>query len=216
VNTEGRALELAPEVTVGPPEFPAARRLAELTLEAASHIQLDPSARRLEVFFDAPEFADMGFWTIERAGPGAWSATLYGSPSDVLDPQFVSSGLVLDPKELSRLDDAALDRLRADRWLHRNLLQLDDLIRGRMQPTEVPREVSWALQSVWDVWTDGRLRRQQLPGLTQAERRRIFFRVFARRGVLLPRHWQIFHELWNGDFVDQLGLLDSLRELPQH
>jgi hypothetical protein len=107
-----------------------------------------------------------------------------------------------------------VDSLRVDRWLHRNLLQLEDILSGRIQPAALPPGRAGAFQACWDVWTDGRLKQRALPGISLAERRRAFFRSFATGGLLLPRHWEVFHRLWEDRVRDQADLLEAVRILP--
>lgn len=204
------------KVEIFPPALPRAELLAERCATAALEIRLDPSVARIELCFDAPEFVGAGFWMVRRLEDNEVSASLYGSPRDILTPP----GRRDDPRHLDDVDFVVglpperLDVIAADRWLHRNLLQLDDLLRGRVAPQKVPPTRATGLQAVWDVWTDGRLRQSHKPGLSQAERRRMFFRTFAPQGMLLPRHWATFHRLWEGRYADQPGLLRALDELP--
>ena len=83
-----------------------------------------------------------------------------------------------------------------------------------MNPEQIGRSRSTAFQTCWDVWTDGRLKGRAMPGISQAERRGVFFRTFAAGGMLLPRHWAIFHDLWEGRVADHAGLMRALAELP--
>ena len=205
------------DLRVEPVDFPAVPLLRHAALTAVAHLGLQQRLECLELVLDAPEFEASAFWSIEVEGDGPVHAALYGSPRDVLRPGAWNEdpGLTLDLTRLASLGEERVDRMRVDRWLHRNLLQLDDLLSGRMLPAAVPPRRAAGLQAVWDVWTDGRLRALQFPGFTQAERRRIFFRVFAQHGLLLPRHWDVFHRLWNDEFADQQGLLNALDALPQ-
>jgi hypothetical protein len=204
------------EIAVVPVGFPASDDIRQRTRAAVRNVQLDRSVARLELCFDAPEFEGSGYWTVERQEDGSLHATLYGSPLDVLEPppRGLDPRIDLDLPQLLLREGVRIDPLRLDRWLHRNLLQLDDLIQGRVRPDQVPAERSAGLQAVWDVWTDGRLRLWQHPGMSQAERRRLFFRTFAAHGLLLPRHWATFHDLWECRVENQSGLLASLERLP--
>ncbi len=202
-------------IEVIPRSFPGAAELARRAVEAAIHVDLDASVGHIGLVLDAPEFEGSGFWQREEDGHGVAGPVLYGAPQDLLVPSPLGEPIrALDPSGLATLETTALDRLRVDRWLHRNFLQLDDLVRTRVRPAEITATDSEALQACWDVWTDGRLRQWQHPGLSQAERRRIFYRVFARRGVLTPRHWEIFHDLWEGRLTGQEGLQAALDGLP--
>jgi hypothetical protein len=205
------------DLRIEPLDFPAISLLRHAALSAVMHLGLLPRLERLDLVLDAPEFEASAFWSIELAALGRVQAALYGSPRDVLRPGAWDEdpGVTLDLSRMGALSEDRVDRLRVDRWLHRILLQLDDLLSGRVQPAAVPSRRAAGMQAVWDVWTDGRLRARQMPGLTQAERRRIFFRVFAQHGLLLPRHWDVFHRLWNSECADQGGLLAALDALPQ-
>lgn len=206
------------QIEVFPKELPGSDEYPEHARRAAQNVGLAPNVSRLVLALDAPEFEGSGFWQIEEAAPDRVDATLYGSPADVL---------ALDTRvrvfEISRLDAATIartpgvsfDPLRLDRWLHRNLLQLDDILRGRVSAARVRRGDAVGMQACWDVWTDGRLRSWQRPGSSQAERRRAFYRVFANRGLLMPRHWAVFHELWEGHLEGHDGLQQAVERLPR-
>jgi len=204
-------------VDVVPHELPGADRYPDMARRASGHVGLDGRVGRLVLVLDAPEFEGWAYWQFEREADETVTATLYGSPADILRLDTRVLGL-----DLARLDVDALiatpgvrfEPLLLDRWLHRNLLQLADLVEARVRPDAVAREQAVALQACWDVWTDGRLRMQQQPGLSQAERRRVFFRVFAPQGTLLPRHWQVFHDLWEGHLEGQDGLVAAVENLP--
>lgn len=204
-------------VDVIPQELPGSDRYPDMAQRAAGHVGLDARVGRLVLVLDAPEFDGWGFWQIDRERDDSIVATLYGSPADVLRLDTRVLGL-----DIARLDVDALvatpgvrfEPLLLDRWLHRNLLQLSDLVEGRVRPHDVVRDQAVALQACWDVWTDGRLRLRQQPGLSQAERRRIFFRVFAPQGTLLPKHWQVFHDLWEGHLDGHDGLVGAVERLP--
>lgn len=204
-------------VEVIPRELPGADRFPEMARRAAADVGLGGPVTLLTLVLDAPEFDGWGFWQTDRAADGAVDATLYGSPADVLrvDTRVLGLDLArLDVDTLVATPGVRFEPLLLDRWLHRNLLQLGDLIEARVRPRDVPRDDASALQACWDVWTDGRLRQRQQPGLSQAERRRIFFRIFAPRGTLLPRHWKVFHELWEGHLECHEGLTEAVDRLP--
>lgn len=204
-------------IRIEPTDFPGLAQIEVAARSAIDHFELQSRLIELRLVIDAPEFEGDGFWSLERDGVEGIHATLYGSPRDLLRPGDWREDprRLLDVSQLAALGADRLDRLRLDRWLHRNLLQLDDLLSGRVDPRRVSSESSAGLQAVWDVWTDGRLRARQQPGYTQAERRRLFFRTFAQRGLLLPRHWEIYHRLWDGKYGDQDALLLALESLPQ-
>lgn len=191
-------------------EQDCAEQLAARANLARVHVGLDERVTRLCFVLDAPELEGSGFWQSESSA-GGLQATLYGAPADLLPEQSVYAR----HHQALVATRAGVDLLRVDRWLHRNLLQLDDLLRGRVEPARVEGGSSAALQACWDVWTDGRLRAWQHPGLSLAERRATFLRVFSRGAPLLPRHWKIFHELWEGSLHGHDGLLEAVSALPR-
>jgi hypothetical protein len=176
---------------------------------ARVHVGLSDRVTRLEFVLDAPELEGSGFWQVEATGTGL-TASLYGAPSDLLPEQsaWARHHRAVTPTVVE------LDLLRVDRWLHRNILQLDDLLERRVDPARVPDGRSTAFQACWDVWTDGRLRAWQHPGLSLAERRALFLRTFSRGTPLLPRHWAVFHELWEGSLSGHDGLVEAIGALP--
>ncbi len=198
-----------------PRNFPRGGEIEEAALDAAVHLGLTEQVARLQLVLDAPEFEEGGYWLIETGREGV-EATLYSSPRDVLTPPSHRDrpDLGLDEDQLDQLDPRQVDLLRLDRWLHRNLLQLGDILHRRIDPGGIPRDACAAFQICWDVWTDGRLKQRALPGISLAERRRHFFRRFASVGMLLPQHWRVFHALWEGRLAGQEGLLEAVRGLP--
>jgi len=199
-----------------PGGFPAREEILAEAHTAARRLRLHERLSKLTLVLDAPEFEGGGFWSVELEPDGGVLAILYGSPLDVLHPapRGGDRQLGLDEDRLSEVPAERVDRLRADRWIYRNLLQLDDLLSRRVDPEKISRSRSTAFQTCWDVWTDGRLKGRSMPGISQAERRGVFFRTFAAGGLLLPRHWAIFHDLWEGRLADQTGLMQALAELP--
>lgn len=206
------------QIEVFPQELPGSEHYAEHARRAAQNVGLVDRVAQLTLALDAPEFDGSGFWQIEDAGHGAIGATLYGSPADVLalDSRVrVFEIARLDAATIARTPGVSFDPLRLDRWLHRNLLQLDDILRDRVCAAKIRRDDAPGMQACWDVWTDGRLRTWQHPGLSQAERRRAFYRIFAHRGMLMPKHWAVFHELWDGHLNGHEGLTEAVGRLPR-
>ena len=187
-----------------------AERIAARANLARVHVGLSERVSRLSFVLDAPELEGSGFWQCEN-GPDGVAATLYGAAADVLPEQ---SPYARHHRTVT-MAQPELDLLRVDRWLHRNLLQLDDLLRGRVDPDGIAPGDAPALQVCWDVWTDGRLRAWQHPGLSLAERRAAFLRTFSRGTPLLPRHWEVFHALWEGRLSGHEGLTRAMRALPR-
>lgn len=110
--------------------------------------------------------------------------------------------------------DAPFSRLQCERFLYHQFLALRDIRDGSIAAALVPEPLAEAFQQAWAVCIDGRLRRLSLPGLGVAERRRIFYRIFSEGGVLLPSHWDIFHELWECESPDCDRLLKWVGRLP--
>jgi hypothetical protein len=215
----GRWVTVAAEllVDVFPPEFPRAAEISELVHAVARSLPLHGSLPWVTVAFDAPEFEGSGFWHFEHDAAGRLHASLYGAPLDVLTPstEMRCRGAALATDQLGEIPAHDVDRILLDRWIHRNLLQLDDLLRHRVLPARVPRDRVIGFAACWDVWTDGRLKARRKPGLSLAERRRHFFRTFATGGLLLPRHWNTFHQLWEGQYPEHAGLQAALERLPR-
>ncbi len=199
-----------------PEQFPQRVLLEESARLAAANLEMSSRLSVLRLVLDAPEFELGGYWQVESERDGL-HAIIYASILDLLTPRSATESRVrdLDEELLQELGVERIDRLRIDRWLHRNLLQLDDLLCKRIQPSTLSRADAAAFQACWEVWTDGRLKALSLPGISLAERRRVFFRTFAGRGLLLPRHWKVFHGLWDGDFQDHRGLIEASRRLPR-
>jgi hypothetical protein len=202
-------------VEVIPESFPRAIALQEIGLAAATNLGMPTKLSTLRLVLDAPEFEDAGYWQIEDPH-GSPCAILYASIVDLLTPRSREDSRKrdLDEERLGELTEERFDRLGIDRWIHRNLLQLDDLLEARIDPRKLTRAETAAFQACWEVWTDGRLKRMSLPGTSLAERRRVFFRVFARGGLLLPHHWRVFHQLWDGGLQGHAGLTEAVRRLP--
>lgn len=198
-----------------PDRFPQRAILQESALAAATKLKLSSRLAILRLVLDAPEFEVGGFWQLETQREGL-CAIVYASILDFLTPRAAVEHRAadLDEDRIQELAIERIDRLRIDRWLHRNLLQLDDLLCKRIDPAALSRHDTAAFQACWDVWTDGRLKALLLPGISLAERRRLFFRTFAERGLLLPRHWKVFHALWDGKLQDHQGLIEACRRLP--
>ncbi len=117
--------------------------------------------------------------------------------------------------ELRREDgEEEVSTSSAGRFLHHQMLALRDLATGVVRPSEIPDATAVAYQEAWAVTIDGRLRGLSLPGLPAAERRRRFFRTFSAGGVLQPRHWDVFHVLWELEEPDHGTLLDLAERLP--
>ncbi len=208
------------EVLIRADDFRFADELRALAVAAAARLGLDAVAKRLELVVDDVA-CDERVW-FGRVPGSDGAVRIYCHPDQFLKDHgaaFVSLPEQL-PWELPPLDpdveatEPAFAQAKAERFLYHQFLQLRDMAEGMVAPGEVPPDLAEAFQEVWAVTVDGRLRRHGLPGAPIAERRRRFFRVFSRGGLLLPQHWQIFRELWDGDEWDVRGLAAAARELP--
>jgi len=101
------------------------------------------------------------------------------------------------------------------RFLHHQTLALGDLVCRRVRPVDVAPSLAEAVQEIWGVSIDGRLRNMRLPGNPVADRRRRFFRAFSGEGLLLPQHWDIFHAAWDEQEPDHEQICRWAESLPR-
>jgi hypothetical protein len=203
-------------VVITPEDWEHADALAALALCAAMEHGLPVHLDALHLVLDAPSPDDHPW--LERRGERALA--VYVHPDRLRSDQ--DAGLIMEPTsrpwELARRPDAPraerFSTPHAERFLHHVLLSLADLLEGRIRPDAVPADLTEAFQEAWDVTLDGRLRGRSLPGLPVAERRRRFFRTFSGSGCLLPRHWEIFHELWENADPTHETIAAQARGLP--
>jgi len=127
-------------------------------------------------------------------------------------PLWQTRPLSVADSDLQRDD---LFRPKVERFLYHQLLSVRDLCEGRIDPSDIPADLAEAFQEVWAITVDGRLRRSLMPGYSAAERRQRFSRVFARGGVLMPVHWDLFHRLWQETEPQQADLQRLARQLPR-
>ncbi len=201
---------------VEPGDWAHAAAVAALAREAARCHGLTERLRELSLILD-------DFVPDERPWlrfPNPDSLEIYGHPGHFLAERGAElpGRLPTLPWEF-RASPATVEAppfapVRGERFLHHHFLAVADMLVSRIDPARVPPVRAEAFQEVWDVTIDGRLRRHHLPGLPVAERRRRFARLFGPAGVLLPRHWELFHELWECDDPTQDGLLACADRLP--
>jgi len=207
-----------------PADHPLAPLLTPLATAAAERLELAGILGGLTLCLDDIA-ADERIWVTappRAAATGQRRLTLYFHPDHFLLDRapLGAPGPGLRPWELAPPPSAAaageeaFSARKAERILYHQLLLVRDLCDGTVDPARVPAPLAEAFQEAWAVTLDGRLRRAMLPGYSQAERRRRFFRVFSAGGVLLPQHWQIFHALWEWEALDQAALLQLLERLP--
>jgi hypothetical protein len=212
-----------------PVDHPLREPLLPLVTAAAERLELERHLGRLALCLDdiredervwvalAPAPPDRPFAADGRPRP---DVTLYFHPDHFLKDHAPSAGSVpaaeweLTPAPPRPREAGAFSARKAERTLYHQFLMARDLCDGTVQPATVPAPLVEAFQEAWAVTLDGRLRRAILPGYSQAERRRRFFRVFSAGGVLLPQHWQVFHTLWDWERLDQEELLALLERLP--
>ncbi len=212
-----------------PPDHPLCAALAPLAAAAAEKLELARHLGSLTLCLDDfrederiwvaldPAPADRPLAADGRPRP---DATLYFHPDHfVRDHAPAEAPLAADWEFVNAAGRAAdapaiISARKAERFLYHQFLLVRDLCDGTVQPSEIPAPLAEAFQEAWSVTLDGRLRRAMLPGYSQAERRRRFFRVFSAGGVLLPQHWQVFHTLWEWERFDQERLLTLLERLP--
>jgi hypothetical protein len=106
-------------------------------------------------------------------------------------------------------------RTRAEVFLHHHLLVIRDLVRRELDPSLVPAGLAEAFAAAWAIGVDGRLCGAGLPGYPLAERRRRFSRLFSQAGILMPEHWTIFQEIWDGVAPGQRDVARLARRLPR-
>lgn len=154
--------------------------------------------------------------------PGGGEAVIYAHPDQfrAVPAVTVSTLPATLPWEMPapRAADDPARRFSASgaaRFLHHHLLALADLADGVVRPAAIPAALAAAYQEVWSVSLDGRLRAAALPGYPAADRRRRFFRAFAVDGLLLPKHWDVFHAAWEEPAPDHDRLQAWAGDLPR-
>ncbi len=202
-----------------PEDWPHRERLSPLARAAAAQHELDDAFPHITLVVDDVA-ADERSWLSLREGAGL---TLYCHEALFLRDSAASlaMGPPSLPWELGERPDApdeppaAFSVRKTERYLHHQFLAVRDLLTGVVRPGEVPAELAEAYQEAWAVTVDGRLRRGALPGHPVAERRRRFFRTFSATGLLLPQHWDIFHELWDCNHPSHGWLQERAAALPR-
>jgi len=214
-----------------PPDHPLRAALAPLVAAAAQTLELERHAARLVFCIDDIR-EDERVWVAVTEAPGSRPLAADGRPRPDVTLWFHPDHFLADrapppsaataaewelrpaPPTVTAEAPPAFSSRKAERTLYHQLLMVRDLCDGTVLPGSIPPPLAEAFQEAWAVTLDGRLRRAMLPGYSQAERRRRFFRVFSAGGVLLPQHWQVFHTLWEWERLDQDALLALLERLP--
>ena len=211
-----------------PARHPLSQGLIDLASIAVERLEMAQHLVQLVFSLDdltADERVWLSFGRVgAKAGPPARSLTIYLHPDQLIhDKPPETSFLIGIPLWQSRRISVTatepqhyeLFRPKVERFLYHQLLSVRDLCEGRIDPADIPTDLAEAFQEIWAITVDGRLRRALLPGYSAAERRQRFSRVFARGGVLLPVHWDLFHRLWQQAEPQQGELQKLARRLPR-
>ncbi|MFH1844498.1 MAG: hypothetical protein ABIF77_14965 [bacterium] len=215
-----------------PEDSPLSDLLLPLATAAAERLGLARYLTELLLCLDdldADERAWFSFGPGQRAGdgsaaePGLRRLTIYLHPSQMLKDRPATPLLMPQAAiwEMEAMTPTAapvpvgdFSRPKLERFLFHQFLSVRDLCDGTIDPAIIPARQADAFQEIWSITIDGRLRQERLPGFSAAERKRRFSRVFAACSVLLPEHWQIFHDLWETTAVQQEELFRFLSRLP--
>lgn len=202
--------------------------LLELAANAVSRLDLESQLARLVFCLDDITHDDWVWFNfgLREAAPqdSRRTLTIYLHPDHLLRDRPASTPLLLasqiwetrpEPEPPPAEPDERLFRPKVERFLYHQLLAVRDLCERRLDPGDIPAELAEAVQELWAISIDGRLRQQRLPGYSAAERRLRFSRVFARGGILLPVYWDLFHQLWEEAELDQALLVKLARRLPR-
>lgn len=111
----------------------------------------------------------------------------------------------LEPRQFSA-------RSFAEACLH-ELSHLKDDHEARVDLSSCPEGDREALNELWNVWIDGRLRRRDLPSMTRSERRRVYARTLSHLAGYARRGDRIFRSLWTADHLLPAELRAYLEEL---
>lgn len=160
-------------------------------------------------------------WVQPVRGTHGRELTLYCHPDAFLAPRAAAGppSAVWDcpgpPTAEVPVAAGDFSRTRAEAFLHHHLLVIRDLLRRDLDPSLVPAGLAEAFAAAWAIGVDGRLCRAGLPGYPLAERRRRFSRLFSQAGILMPEHWTIFQEIWDGIAPAQRDMARLVRRLPR-
>jgi hypothetical protein len=210
------------EIHVIPAQWPLAEQLRSVAFTTASRLGLDRDLREVVLVADDLGVDDHAWWRLDTAG-GHRRLRLWLHPDQVLQDR-PGRGAARRPDQDWRLgpvpgEDAAAEpdefsARNAQRFLYQQLLLIQDVLAGRLDLAAVPAGLAEAFQEAWLVTVDGRLKREGLPHLSEAERRLRFLRRFGPAGVVTPGHWRIFRDLWGGEVATQAAVLGQVGRLP--
>lgn len=190
------------------PEICVFRDRAEPILRAAlSRLRLAPLVRDVTVRVDVDNFGDEAHiqWSHER-------------PYAVVLELDLGNFLTRDGRKVlgkarphhSQISGRRFSRRTFEGTILHELSHLrDDAVHG-IDCWKIPRALRDAFNEVWNVWIDGRLRRQGHPTVTKKERRAIFRDLFGRvRG----RKHRVFETLWKADRLSHQDLVRHMEAL---
>ena len=210
------------EPTVIPEDWPLAEQLRSVAFTALGRLELDRQLQGLTLVADDLAADDHAWWRLEDQADGR-HLTLWFHPDHVLQDRpgrgaarrsELDWQLAPVPAAESDLTPEEFSAPNAQRFLYQQLLLVQDVVLGRLDPGTVPLSLVEAFQEAWLVTVDGRLKREGLPHLSEAERRLRFLRRFAPAGVVTPGHWGIFNGLWRGELSGQPEVLARVKLLP--
>lgn len=198
--------------------------LADLVGESAQSalaaLEMAPALDRLVICADDLA-GDDDAWVQPSRGTRGRELTIYCHPDVFLAPH-ATAGLpsaVWDCPGPATVElpvcAGDFSRTRAGIFLHHHLLVIRDLLRRELDPSLVPAVLAEAFAAAWAISVDGRLCRAGLPGYPLAERRHRFSRLFSQAGILMPEHWTIFQEIWDGVVPGQRDMARLARRLPR-
>ena len=202
-----------------------ARLVTEAALQALQALDMLQDVGPLVVVADDLGGCEDGWLALRRAGPGRPPGlTIYCHP-EAFAPTRPATGTVFPPRAVWEQADgraveieltaAGYSRARTDAFMHHHLLWGRDLLRAELRPDDVPASLAEAFAAAWAVTVDGRLARQGFPGYPLVERRGRFSRLFSTAGVLMPGHWALFQELWDGLPARPREVVALVRRLPR-
>lgn len=202
-----------------------ARLVTEAARQALLTLDLREEVGTLELVADDLGGCEDGWLAARRAGPdGLPGLTIYCHP-EAFAPTRPATGTVFPPRAVWEQADrraaeieltaAGYSRARTDAFMHHHLLWARDLLRAELRPGDIPASLAEAFAAAWAVTVDGRLARQGLPGYPLVERRGRFSRLFSTAGVLMPGHWSLFQDLWDGQATRQREVVALVRRLPR-
>jgi hypothetical protein len=201
------------------------RMIIDAARQALHALGLEAELSALEISADDLAGTEEA-WLRPRPGPagGPPALSIYCHPDVFGVPRAATSTVFPSRAVWERPDPASVDshltaagfsRVRADAFLHHQLLWAGDVLRCELRPTDVPASLAEGFAAAWAVTVDGRLARLDLPGYGLVDRRGRFSRLFSTAGVLMPDHWASFEDLWDGLVARPRDVVGLVRRLPR-